>query len=133
MDSWSQYFFFPAGTSFFVDGPWGYNGRGRVDTRTDTVLQIRLDIDSWGPAPALHASIRVGYSQEGPGNQVIIEHDDGRKTTDANATVRSTAGIRERAITSKDITCSIRYENDNEVDFDVIINGSAWDFDLIRE
>jgi hypothetical protein len=132
MATWEHYFHFPAGTDYDIDGPFGYDGTGRVLERTDEVLKIRLDLPSWGPAPAFHGAIMVEYRREGPGNTVVLERDDGEVRRDDGATVRSLANRRERAITSHHITCSMRYDGKDEIDFDVFIDGKSYDFDLKR-
>src|SRR6266568_5064158 len=109
MAQWDFYFPFPTGSSFNIDGPFGYDGTGHVLERTADSLKIRIDLERWGPAPAFHAAITVQYRQEGLDNVVILERDAVPPSRDDNATIRSNDDRRERAITSKDITCSIRY------------------------
>jgi len=132
MANWEHYFHFPAGTDFDINGPFGYDGAGRVLEKTADLLKIRIDLDSWGPAPAFHAVIAVQYHQEGTGNTVILEPDGTAPSRDDQAVIRSNDGRRERAITSRDFACSIRYNGANEIDFDVHVNGQSWDFDLER-
>lgn len=132
MANWEHYFHFLPDSEFYIDGPWGYNGQGRVLERSDTRLVIRMDLDAWGPAPALHATVTVEYRQEGPGNIVVLERDGADPRRDEDATIVSTDSRRERAISSKDITCSIRYENTDQIDFDILVNGKSYDFDFER-
>jgi len=100
--------------------------------RTDDVLKIRLELPSWGPAPAFAGTILVIYRNEGPGNTVAVERDDGQGGRDDKATILSVDNRRERAITSNHITCSMRYDGQDEIDFDVFIDGRSYDFDLKR-
>lgn len=130
MNVWNTYFHFPTGTKFHVDGPWGYNGEGQVIENSDNRLVLRLDIDAWGPAPALHATITASYFKEGPGNVAIIEQDGQPTHADENATILSDSRRRERRITSRAATYSVRYENENEIDFDLYVHGRSFDFDL---
>jgi hypothetical protein len=132
MATWERYFHFPVGTRYEIDGPFGYDGTGQVLERTDDTLKIRLELPKWGPAPAFSGTILVIYRQEGPGNTVALERDGGELRRDDEATVRSVDKRRERAITSNDITCSMRYDGKDEIDFDVFMEGKSYDFDLKR-
>lgn len=132
MAEWSHYFHFPAGQDFNIDGPWGYNGRGRVLQNDASTLVVRMDIDAWGPAPALHATITMTYRHEGAGNTVIVHRDGAEPTQDNNATIISDDGRRMRRIDSGGITCRVQFDGDDEIDFDANINGEWWDFDFER-
>jgi len=132
MAAWEHYFHFPAGTKYEIDGPFGYDGTGHVLERTDDTLKIRMELPQWGPAPAFSGTILVIYRQEGPGNTVAVQRDDGESGRDDKATVRSVDARRERAITSNHMTCSMRYDGENEIDFDVFLQGRSFDFNLKR-
>ncbi len=133
MADWSHYFQFEQDTKFFIDGPWGYNGRGKVLERTERLLVVRIDLDAWGPAPQFKGSLSIKYNQEGKGNQVILYLDGEEPMTDEDATINSWDERQERSIDSVPITCSLRNESDpNEIDFDLMHKGESKDFDLIR-
>jgi len=128
MNNWNTYFHFPTGTRFHIDGPWGYDGEGQVIENSDNRLMLRLDIDAWGPAPALHATITADYVKDGDGNTAIVEQDGQPADEDKNATILSDSRRRERRITSRTATYSVRYESDNEVDFNLYVDGRRFDF-----
>ncbi len=100
MSVWSQYFHFPTNTNFEIDGPYGYNGQGLVLENSDRILKLRMDLDKWGPAPALHATLTIEYRQEGEGNIVVIAHDDRDEKRDENASIWSFDDQRKRNIAS---------------------------------
>lgn len=130
--AWSQFFHFPAGQEFEIDGPLGYNGRGRVLRNEGSLLEVRLDLPAWGPAPALHADILLQYSQEGPGNRVELRRDDAEPMADDNATMQSEPDKRERRISSSSIVCAVRSESKDKVAFEIQIQGRTWKFDFKR-
>jgi hypothetical protein len=131
--AWEHYFHFPPGTDFYIDGPWGYNGRGKVVENTETGLSLRIDLPAWGPAPEFRALLTVEYRKEGPGNLVVLERDGTAPLRDENASVRSNDNRRERSIASSAVTCSVRYESRDEINFDVHFNGTSYHFDLMLD
>ena len=134
MANWDNYFHFPTGTRFAIDGPSLYNGKGSVIENLGNRLVVRLDLDAFGPAPALHALVTVEYRQEGPGNLAIVEKDGAAPQRYDNVSILSDDGKRERKITSYGVTCSVRYDGDNEVDCDIIPGpGQSYDFNLKKE
>lgn len=132
MADWNHYFHFPSDTNFKVDGPFGYDGRGKVVENTGNRLVLRIDLDAWGPVPAFHALVTAEYWQEGSGNITVVEEDGKPPSRDDNATMRSNDARRERAIASNAATFSIRYENNNKVDFDIYVNARSFDFGFER-
>ena len=133
MTSWSHYFHFAAGEQFEIDGPLGYDGTGRVVRNEDTTLEVRLDLPAWGPAPALHGTILLEYSKEGPGNRVELRRDGAAPLSDDNATVRSNVDKRERRMESNAIVCSLRHERKNKIAFEIQLMGKNWKFDFKRQ
>lgn len=133
---WSHYFHFLTGTKFYVDGPAGYNGNGRVLENSSDQLTLRIDINAWGPAPALHAFIAVTYLQEGFGNKAEIAEDGKEPQKDDNAEIYSDERRRERRVSiksgGKTVVFSVRPESRDEIDFDVNFDGQSYDFDLER-
>lgn len=134
MSAWNHYFHFPAGTHFSIDGPSLYNGSGSVIENVGNRLVIRVDMDAFGPAPAIHARVTVEYQQEGPGNVVIIEKDGASPQRYENVSIVSDDDKRQRTVTSYGVTCSVRYEGDNEVDCDITPGpGQSYDFNLKKK
>lgn len=132
MANWTHYFHFPTGTKFHIDGPFGYDGEGRVVENLPQKLKLRLDLDAWGPAPALHTTVTIEYRQEGQGNLAIVEEDGKPAQQDNNATIVSDDFRRERRITSNAATFSVRFERANEIDFDIYYGTDHYDFDFER-
>jgi hypothetical protein len=132
MEPWSHYFHFPAGQPFEIDGPMGYNGQGKVLRNEGNTLEVRLDLPAWGPAPALHAIIELQYAQEGPGNRAEVRRDGAEPLVDANATIQSDEEKRERQISSSSLTCSVRAERKDKIEFEIQVLGKTWKFDFKR-
>ena len=134
MATWDYYFHFPAGTDFSIDGPSLYNGSGSVIENSGNRLVVRVDIDSFGPAPATHARITVEYRQEGLGNLAIVEKDGAAPLHYDNVSITSDDVQRERKITSYGATFTLRDDGKTEVDFDVTPGpGQSYDFNLKRK
>jgi hypothetical protein len=135
---WSHYFTFPAGTSFKVDGPLKYDGRGHVHANTDRELGFELHMPAAKvlgfTIPGIDAVVDVTYAQEGPGNHVRVTAN-GTTHEDPDATIVSDDEKRRRTVTSsvqiggKPLVISLRARKDDEID--ARING--YDFDLERE
>lgn len=132
MKSWDHYFHFPKGQVFEINGPIGYDGKGKVIENDKNILMLRLDIPQWGVFPAVHANITLEYKQEGKGNTVIVVRDGDLPLQDLNAEIYSRDVERKRRINSNNIMCSIAYEGKNEIDFDVHFDGRSIDFDFER-
>lgn len=137
---WSDFFQFTAGTNFFVDGPAGYNGSGRVITNTATTVRFTLVMPAYSifgnDIPALNADIEATYVREGAGNpgRIIV---DGQTFDDPNLTI-TTVGNRRRVVPSISVPGAnigaIEAGNDgaDEIDLDITVDGTVHDFDLER-
>jgi hypothetical protein len=134
---WSDFFHFPAGTAFRVDGPLSYNGNGTVVERTEDLLKFELHMPETEiigqQLPRTDLVISVTYAHEGAGNAATIEVN-GRTIQDPNVTIQ-TDGDRRRIIPSVSIPgvqineVSIS-RDDDEIDLDITIDNRSWDFDL---
>ena len=143
---WSHFFSFEEGVSFYIDGPWSYNGSGRTLVRTNDTLKLQMAMpeDSFFgyPIPSVDLTITLQYRNEGAGNRIVIDATvDGEKKqtfTDENAIVQSQLAKRRRNITSsvnfenQPVVLSIARETDDEVDLDLTAWGRTMDFDLER-
>lgn len=130
---WSHYFSLETGTKFYIDGPWSYNGHGKVHERSSNRLIFEMHLPQWGPAPEVHATITLEYKKEGNGNIVVLQRHGESEKQDNNAYIQSDSDKRRRIIKSGSFTGEIGYENDNEVDIDIEVEGKSWDFDFERE
>jgi hypothetical protein len=130
MTHWRHYFHFPAGAAFHINGPFGYDGKGQVKENSGNRLALRLDLDAWGKAPAFHAVVTSEYHGEGLGNRLVVEEDGKPPREDKNAKVRSDDGSRLRSVESVPLTFSLGFENPKEIDLDIRIGGTDYDFDL---
>jgi hypothetical protein len=137
---WSDFFHFPAGTTFEVDGPLSYNGNGKVLELTADSLKFELHMPDYEilgqKIPKADVIIAVTYVQEGPNNTATIEAN-GQTVQDSNLTIR-TVGDRRQIVPSVSIPgvnltqISVARDGANEIDLDLTINGQEWDFDLER-
>jgi hypothetical protein len=132
MASWSHFFHFPADQEFKIDGPLGYNGRGKVLRNEGDTLEVRLDLPAWGPAPALHADIELTYVQEGPGNRAEVRRDGAEPLADPNATIQSDEEKRERKISSSSLVCAVRPDRKDKIEFEIQVLGKNWKFNFER-
>jgi hypothetical protein len=134
MANWDHYFHFAAGTRFSINGPSLYNGKGSVIENSGNRLAVRVDLDAFGPAPAIHAVITVEYRQEGPGNLATVEKDGAEPQRYDDVSIISDDGKRERTIAAYAVKCTVRFDGKNEVDCDVTPGpGQSYDFDLKKE
>jgi hypothetical protein len=137
---WSDFFHFPAGTSFVVDGPLGYDGKGKVLELTPTVLKFEMHMPDYSifgyQIPKADIVIAATYAQEGPGNSATIE-SGGQVLQDTNLVIR-TRGDRRHIVPSVGIPgvniseISVARDGADEIDLDITIDGTEWDFDLER-
>ncbi|MFO0748341.1 MAG: hypothetical protein U1F43_22165 [Myxococcota bacterium] len=133
MADWSHYFHFPTGQAFDVDGPIGYDGTGKVIENLPNTLVVRLDLDRWGPAPALHATLTIEYVKEGRGNRVSVSMDGKPIDVDPDAIIKSNDEKRRRSISSTPFTGSVQIDGIDEIDLDIDFDGKSYDFDLLRK
>jgi hypothetical protein len=137
---WSDFFHFPAGTTFEVDGPWGYDGNGKVLELTADVLKFELHMPEYeilgNRIPKADVVIKLTYFQEGAGNAGTIEAN-GQSVQDTNLTIR-TSGDRRHIVPSVAIPglnlggMSLAREDADEIDLKLTIDGTERDFDLER-
>lgn len=137
---WSDFFHFTAGTRFVVDGPASYNGSGVVNELNAATLSFTLDMPQTtimgNTIPRAHLVIKVTYSAEGAGNSGSIDYN-GASYTDNNLTIETKG---DRRILKPSIVIpgiqineiSMEKENADEIDLDIKIDGSSYDFDLER-
>ena len=132
MSNWDEFFHFKTGTKFYIDGPYGYNGHGKVLENSPSILTFEFNLEAWGPAPEMKGSVSITYAKEGPGNLVIFTPKGKSPLKDDNAVIISNSNDRERSVSSKQLTFSVRHDGKNEIDFDAYINGKNYDFDFIK-
>lgn len=140
LGSWSKYFPFAADTSFTVDGPLSYDGRGRVHQRTDTLLKFEINMPAktilGKDIPKLDMVLEAVYAKEGPGNAVKFTVN-GTAHSDSNATISTNEEEGRRTIVPsiqlpgvKVESVSFAPDRRDEIDLDVTIDGEEHDFDL---
>lgn len=137
---WPDFFPFDTGTRFRVDGPFTYDGNGRVRQLSHDMLEFEMHMPAKSifgiELPRADLVIAVTYRQEGGGNQARIEVN-GQVFTDNNLVIH-TEGQRRRMIPSIAIPgqrideISVMPDGPNEIDLDVVLNGRSHDFDLER-
>ncbi len=137
---WSDFFHFRGGTRFVVDGPAAYNGTGIVKELSAATLSFTLDMPQYSimdiSIPRVNLLVKVTYSAEGAGNGGIFEYN-GTTYTDNNLTIK-TKGDRRLLKPSIIIPgiqineISMEKENADEIDLDIMIDGSSYDFNLER-
>ena len=137
---WSDFFHFPAGTKFEVDGPLGYNGNGKVLELTADVLKFELHLPEYEIAgyqiPKADIVITLTYVQEGAGNSATIDAN-GQSVQDSNVSIR-TGNNRRHIVPSVSIPglnlggMSLAQDGKDEIDLKLTIDGTERDFDLER-
>ena len=142
MDPWSRFFPFAGGTSFLVNGPLSYDGRGRVIDRSELFLKFEMNMPAakivGKMVPALDLVVEATYVKEGLGNTVILTVN-GVQHTDTNASITTDTEHNRRAIipsikipgTNLEVI-SFAPDDRDEIDLDVTIDGQEHDFDLVK-
>jgi hypothetical protein len=104
---WARYFPFESGVDFDVEGPFGYDGTGRVVKRTDDVLSFKLRMPAKRilakKIPELDVTLSVSASKEGAGNRAegkLVRGAAAERFTDDDVTMESNEAKRSRELTS---------------------------------
>jgi hypothetical protein len=138
---WSDFFHFPAGTEFKVDGPLSYNGSGTVVELADKSITLEIHMPEetvlGRPIPQANLVISVAYAHEGSGNTATIEAN-GKRIEETNLTIHTDGG-RRRLTPSVSIPgiqlgeISVAQAGEVEIDLKITIDDRTWDFDLKRK
>lgn len=135
---WSKFFHFPKGTNFNVDGPGPYNGDGTVMENTANVLKFDMHmpaISIFGyQLPKADLIFELTYTKDGPGNHGKITVN-GNQLTDKNLTINTSGNTRTiiPSITIPGHTLkymTLKPDGTREIDLDIKIDGTEYDFDL---
>ena len=131
--------------TYKVNGPWGFDGKGQVLDRTDTLLKFQLDMPEYklpwpyeGKIPKSNTILELTYLKEGAGNQAKVTVD-GKEYIDSNVNIKSDNSENRRTLTPS-ITIpglklqkfSVAPDGDDEIDMDITIDGKEHDFNLER-
>jgi hypothetical protein len=135
---WTDFFHFPTGTKFTVDGPLIYDGKGSVIENSNGRLSFELHMperDILGyKIPRADMKFDVNYTREGDGNSAEITINSS-KITDPNLNIKTEGSVR-KMIPSIRIQganldwISLKKDNAKEVDLKVKVDGKVRDFDL---
>jgi len=138
---WSKYFQFRKGSTFEVDGPLNYNGKGEVLERTADYLKFTMKMPGvsifGNDIPAADMILEATYSKEGKGNHVRATIN-GVVMDDPDAEITSSGSRRTIKPKFSGFTgplpewLSVAPDGDDEIDLDMKIDGREVDFDLNR-
>ena len=135
---WEEYFCFGTGTEFEVDGPLVVNGDGKVNLRSDFVLELMIKMDELPGVPDIKPiKMWLQYEDEGAVNKGVITYDN-KEYKDDKAKMTSGETVRkvEPSITIPGFALEwFTFENksEKEVEFIASVDGSTWEFDLEKK